>query len=218
MNNPVPNPEIPSLLFTMIFATIIEAEPFIHAFEMTRIQQTPFALYGHKDIVLIISGIGKTNAAAAATYCSIRFPSLWMLNLGCAGALNTHYKRGDIFQISKAIEPDRPHLRTGTPYSHTPSLLPHFSNAILATQDKPVFEPNERLSLSRLADLADMEGAAVIQAARRSSIPTLLYKFVSDTADDSDGDATILFVREFSRHFCNFVTEDVISTLKKEML
>jgi adenosylhomocysteine nucleosidase len=218
MSSYILTPETPQLFLTMVFATIIEAEPFIHALDMAHSQKSPFPIFSHNDMALIISGIGKANAAAAITYCSICCPSQYILNLGCAGALNPLYKQGDIFQISKAIEPDRPHLRTGTPYSHTPSLLPHFSNAILATQDKPVFDPDERLNLSHLADLADMEGAAAIQAAGRSSIPILLYKFVSDTIDDKDGDSTIPFVREYSKHFYNFVSREVISVLRKEMV
>jgi adenosylhomocysteine nucleosidase len=212
------NADTPQLFLTMIFATITEANPFIRALDMAKTEESPFPIYRRQDMALVISGIGKANAAIAVACSSMRTPSRWILNLGCAGALNPAYKQGDIFQISKAIEPDRPHLRTDTAYSHRPSVLQDFNCAVLATQDKPVFDPEERLRLSRQADLADMEGAAVIQAANICSTDVLLFKFVSDTANHTDGDVVAPFVREYSRHFCNFILDGVLPVLKKNTM
>jgi adenosylhomocysteine nucleosidase len=211
-----PNADTPRSLLTMIFATIVEADPFIRALDMVKIEESPFPMYRRQDKTLVISGIGKANAAIAVACSSMRSPSGWILNLGCAGGLNPAYKQGDIFQISRAIEPDRPHLRTGTAYSHLPSVLPDFDCAVLATQDKPVFDPEERLRLSRQADLADMEGAAIIQAATICSTAVLLFKFVSDTATHTDGDVVAPFVRTYSSLFCNFIIKEVFPILKKD--
>jgi adenosylhomocysteine nucleosidase len=211
-----PKTGTPQSLFTMIFATIVEANPFIKALDLSKAEDKPFPVYRRNDTALVISGIGKANAAIATAFCCIRYSSRWILNFGCAGGLNPAYKQGDIFQISKAIEPDRPHLRTGTAFSHLPSVLPDFDCAVLATQDKPVFDPEERLRLSRQADLADMEGAAIIQAANICSTAVLLFKFVSDTANHTDGDVVAPFVHEYSRHFCNFMMDEVFPVLKKD--
>ena len=199
----------------MIFATKLEAEPFIKTLRMVRLDGSPFFIHEGNDFVLAVSGIGKANAAIATTYCNIHYPSQWIVNLGCAGALNPLLKKGDIFQISKVLEPDRPHLRTGTPYAQIPSLLPGFTNAILATQDKPVIRSHDRITLSHFADLADMEGAAVIQAAGRFGINSLLFKFVSDTVQDSDEDEIIPFVREHGKYFSRFFVEQILVLLEQ---
>jgi 4-hydroxybenzoate polyprenyltransferase len=64
----------------------------------------------------------------------------------------------------------------------------HFTPARLASVTEPVFGGDPRHRLAAHADIVDMEGHAVAQAARRQGIPCYLLKGVSDLADESGRD------------------------------
>jgi adenosylhomocysteine nucleosidase len=197
----------------LIFATRLEAEPFIKSMGAVQFATAPVPLFHKGDMILAISGIGKANAAITTTYCCTTFSVAYVLNLGCAGGASERCEKGDIFLISKVIEPDRPNLRSGRPYVHIPSALPGFAEATLATQDKPVITLEERKSLSVLAELADMEAAAVVQAARRFNVSVLVFKFISDTVSDEASTDIIPYVQEYGTEFCRFILEAVIPRL-----
>ncbi|MBN2078590.1 MAG: 5'-methylthioadenosine/S-adenosylhomocysteine nucleosidase [Spirochaetes bacterium] len=166
----------------IIIATKIEAEPFIEGLRMRRIARKPVPLYGNGSLVLAVSGIGKTNAAlGAARLIGDHHPAL-AVNCGAAGAAHPGLHTGEIFQIDRVYELDRPHLVHGRPMTHRPDTLKGFPCATLATQDRPVMEDDDRREACRHADLVDMEGAAIVQACRASGLPVYLFKIVSDTA------------------------------------
>ena len=194
----------------IVIATDIEAQPFIAALHLSPVGRMPCLLYGRDGLILAVSGVGKTNSAVATTYlCSAFHPAL-ILNLGAAGSTGLRCRLGDIFQVSAVCEPDRPHYPSGRPSLHRPRTLPGFDEATLATHDRPIIDKEDREKASLHAEMVDMEGAAVVQAARRFSIPCLLFKFVSDTPGQSDTAAAIEYMREHSRVFCRFIMERVI--------
>ena len=198
----------------IIMATGLEARPFIKSFKMREIEDRPFSVYGCDEIILIISGIGKANASMATSYICTRFDPEWVINLGAAGATQASRELGGIYHIEKVIEPDRPDLGSGTPYVQTPDVLPGFQKAILATQDKPVERPEDFQHVALLADLVDMEGASVVQASRRFGKRCLLFKFVSDTpVHAGKGDLIIEHIRDYSAHFCAFISNALIPIL-----
>jgi Nucleoside phosphorylase len=59
---------------------------------------------------MVISGIGKAHAAAAACYGCLTFVPKTVVNAGAAGALDSSHPAGGIYQISKIIEHDRPDI------------------------------------------------------------------------------------------------------------
>jgi len=67
-----------------------------------------------------------------------------------------------------------------------------------------------------VGDLVDMEGAAVVQAARKLATPCVLFKFVSDTPDHEKEADVIARIREFGPVFCRFVKDSVIPALRTE--
>ena len=200
----------------MVIATIMEAEPFINLLGLEETGNQPFPVYKGDDILLIISGIGKANAAMATTYaCSMLKPE-WILNLGAAGATDVSRVLGSIYQIKKILEPDRPHLRTNTPYIQVPDLLPGFPTSVLATQDKAVTTIEDFREMSQSADLVDMEGASIVQACKKFNKRCLLYKFVSDTPEHAGQEQIIDHIKYYRDPFCEFIYNSVIPTIEKE--
>lgn len=174
----------------LVMATAIEAAPFIESLTPGLIEEKPFRLYGGNDHVLILSGIGKARAAMATSLALYRFAPRTAVNLGAAGALGGGFSVGDILQVGRIMEPDRPALVSGRDRVLVPDLLPGFKCATLATQDHAVVLPGERQAFGRMADLADMEGAAFLQACRlMNSAGSFLFKIVTDTPEhDNDRD------------------------------
>lgn len=165
----------------LVMATLLEASPFIRDLGLKEQTSEPFRLYGDGRVALIVSGIGKANAAmACACLIQTRRPAL-VCNLGAAGAASGGCALGECYHISRVIEPDRPGLRSGLPHEHLPDVMDGFAIAVLATQDRPLREPAESEAVAAVAQLADMEGAAVVQACRRFGVRCYLFKFVSDT-------------------------------------
>ena len=115
-----------NLLICLIAASFMEAEPYIKILEMQEIENRPFLIFKGKEIMLGISGIGKANAAMCTAYCCMKYQPGCILNAGAAGAVDDTYQVGSIFQINKTIEPDRPHLRTNTPWVQTPDTIEGF--------------------------------------------------------------------------------------------
>jgi adenosylhomocysteine nucleosidase len=203
-------------VIAIIMATGLEARPVLELLQLAQIEKRPCTLYRRDRLILAISGIGKANAAIAATYCCSLFRPSWILNLGAAGATSAQCGRGGIFHVTKVFEPDRPYLGSNEPYVQVPEVLPGFREATLATQDRPVIDLEARKNVSAYANLVDMEGAAALQSAHRFGIPCALFKFVSDTPDDIDTDTITGHVRDHGRVFARFVGEKVLPRLTRE--
>jgi adenosylhomocysteine nucleosidase len=200
----------------VVIATREEAQPFIDILHLAPIGKMPCMLYGKDRTILAISGVGKTNAAIATTFlCSTFHPSV-VLNLGAAGSTGVRCGLGGIFHVTAVCEPDRPHFPSGKPHQHSPRTLPGFDEARLATHDRPIIEREDREKASVHAEMVDMEGAAVAQAAHRFSIPCVLFKFISDTPQQTDTATTIEYMRNYSSLFCRFIIERVLPCLAGE--
>ncbi|MCX5845669.1 MAG: hypothetical protein NTW12_04825 [Deltaproteobacteria bacterium] len=198
----------------LVIATMLEAEPFISGFSLTECETEPFTVYGRDRIYLIISGIGKANAAMACAYLIQRYRPVCLCNAGAAGAVSASYRLGECRHITKVIEPDRPELRTGVYHTHIPDVIDGFPTAILATQDKPVRDSAERQRIAPDAQLVDMEGASVVQACRKFHTKCYLFKFVSDTPDhieSRDIEKNIVLCRD---SFFHFFRDKVLPQLK----
>jgi adenosylhomocysteine nucleosidase len=203
-------------LIGVIMATLLEAEPFIEALGMEKVRERLLTVYRRGETILIISGIGKVNAAVATTFCCSVFDPEWILNLGAAGATKPSHRLGEIYHITKVVEYDRPLLRSDGPHIHTPEVFPGFREATLATQDKAVIKADPRRQVSSVADLVDMEGSAVVQAGRRFGTRCLLFKFVSDTPDLPSGHGDIVgCIRQYGKPFCDFIAASVMPILSR---
>jgi adenosylhomocysteine nucleosidase len=200
-------------LIAIIVATRLEAEPFLDIFGLIQTSKIPCPLYSQGRLILAVSGIGKANAAIATAYCCSMFQPSWVLNLGAAGATDSRCALGGFFHVARVFEPDRPRFPSSTPHVHVPDRLPGFDEATLATQDRPAVSPEDRRKASVHANLVDMEGAAVVQAAHRFGVRCALFKFVSDTPADVEPTPIIDYIRDCGKPFSRFVAEQVIPLL-----
>jgi adenosylhomocysteine nucleosidase len=193
----------------LIMATMLEAEPFIKDLSLLECETEPFRIFAKGHIHLILSGIGKTNAAMACAYLIQKYHPSCICNIGAAGSTDSRCHPGESYHITMVVEPDRPSLETGLPHVHTLDTLEGFSFASLATQDKAVRDPAERERVNCFALLADMEGASVVQTCKRFLTKCYLFKFVSDTVghcEQSDIQKNILLYRDaFCEYFCERV-------------
>jgi nucleoside phosphorylase len=195
-------------------ATMLEAKPFVLGLGLEECETAPFRIFRRDRILLVISGIGKANAAMACAYLIRSHDPACLCNLGAAGATDDGLALGECRQVGRIIEPDRPDLMTGLPHEHVPDVLDGFPSVTLATQDRPVLGEDERRRIAGLARLADMEGASVSQACRQFGRPCYLFKFVSDTPghdQSSDISANISLHRDA---FYRFFRENVLPRLK----
>ncbi len=199
-------------LICIISATLMEADPIIKFFSMTHVDKKPFSIYKSREnsILLGIAGIGKANAAMGTVFCCIKYQPDIILNTGAAGAVDESSDVGTVFQIKKVIEPDRPHLRSNTPMVQTPSTLEGFKSAVLATQDKPINDIETFKEISAVADLVDMEGASVLQAAKKFNTDCFLFKFVSDTPRHAGKGMIVDNIKEHIKPFGEFICSSVI--------
>jgi nucleoside phosphorylase len=162
-----------------------EAHPFIEGMRLEQAAERPFRTYRGGVYTLIVSGIGKVNAALASAALIREHNAQCVFNAGSAGALSPFLKLGDIRHISAVYEYDR-RPQKGLP--RRTGIMPGHAEAVLATADVPALSAEERQAAGRFADLADMEGAAVVRACGKYGIKAFLFKAVSDTSDTAAGD------------------------------
>ncbi len=173
----------------IVMATKLEAKPFIAGLKLDQVLQKPFPVYSSDEFVLIISGIGKVYAALSAGLLIREYGIAKLINAGAAGGLRHGFTTGDILHVAEVIDYDRPKLINKEPRSLVPDILPGFSNASLATLDRPVISIDDRNSVGELADIIDMEGAGFLQSCRTFGAEAYIWKLVSDTAEhDKDSD------------------------------
>ncbi|MCD0452326.1 nucleoside phosphorylase [Actinocorallia sp. API 0066] len=142
------------------------------------------ATYLDHELPVLLTGVGKVNAAVAVAAVLARHTPAEIVNLGTAGALRpgvhgTH-------EVARVIQHDLDGegitaltgRLTGEPLELAPDGL------VLATGDVFVSVEAVRVRLAADAHLVDMEGYAVAAAARAAGVPVRLVKHVSDGADD----------------------------------
>ncbi|MDA8242935.1 MAG: hypothetical protein M0025_02310 [Elusimicrobia bacterium] len=197
----------------LVFATGLEASPFLKGLGLKALRGCPFPAYRKGKLGAVICGIGKANAAMATAWACAFFSPRGLVNLGAAGSLTRRLKPGDMLQVTKAVEADRPGLRTGRPHEHRPDTLRGFKGAVVATADKPVLRPADREKLARLAALADMESAAFIQTCRAFKRKCYLFKFVTDGPDNPASSDILANIRKYRSAFSGFVSSSVLPRL-----
>ena len=139
------------------------------------------------DLPLVITGLGKTAAAAATARALASYDDLsglTVVNVGTAGALRPGLT--GLFEPGAVLNHDiSADLVRALGYDPHERLEVGGSEVVLATGDVFVTDPAVRDALAARAHLVDMEGYAVAWAAREAGVPVRLVKHVSDTADES---------------------------------
>jgi len=139
---------------------------------------------------VVVTGIGKTAAAAATTEALLRRDrdGLVVLNIGTVGALrdglNGLYLPSSV--INHDINGDAIRALGYDPTDELP--IAGGDGTVLASGDVFVTDPAVRARLAERAHLVDMEGYGVAFACRRLGVPVRLVKHVSDAADEGAND------------------------------
>ena len=173
--------------------------------------------YG-KDIALCVCGVGKVNAALGAQLLISKFDAEMLLNFGVSGGLNDTTKLCQVYQISVATQFDFDLVqlngtKIGTLNEYTESylslhLLPlPFEQRKLGTADRFNDSPVDyKLLTEELnADIRDMEGGAIVQAAYAASLPVYSVKAISDVA--GSGSTTEQFLMNKDKALANLKAE-----------
>lgn len=144
------------------------------------------------DVPVVITGVGKTAAAVAVTRALAALPShddLVVVNIGTAGALRDGMAglHEPVAVLNHDLSADA--LRA---FGYDPQELFELreeaageQGVVLATGDLFVSDPLVRDELAQRAHLVDMEGYAVVFAARAFGVPVRLVKHISDNADET---------------------------------
>jgi len=193
----------------IVMATVLEASPFIAGLE--QVEKKPFRIYRGTNNIVIISGIGKVNAAAASVYLICRYAPDCLYNVGAAGAVDHKYKVGDILHINRIVEYDRPNLADSGFTEVNADIFDGFELAVLATRDRPVISAEDRQQTSEKADLVDMEGAAFLRACKKFSAKSYLFKIVTDTPEHSKDSDIIRNVKKTREKMFNFIQDRVLN-------
>lgn len=147
------------------------------------------AAYVPRGVPLLVTGLGKTAAAAHLSRELARHPGISrIVNIGTAGALHDHLS--GLHVVGTVINHDisAAAIRSLGYELEDELHLDRDSPIRLATGDVFVTDPAVRAALAMRADLVDMEGFALAWTARLFSVEAVLVKHVSDMADESAHD------------------------------
>lgn len=180
----------------IIVAMLKEAEPIVKQFASITSQKICgkrvfIGKLNGKEVKVIISGVGKVNAALSAQIAYSHLSADIVVNIGVAGGLNDTVEIGEIYEIQEAVQYDFD-LRTvnntkiGTLDEMSTNYL-HFditqlNGKRLATADRFNDSNADHMLLTEIleADIRDMEGAAILQACYYNRLECYCYKVISD--------------------------------------
>jgi len=162
--------------------------------ETVRGRLVSFGEAGGRRYAVIVSGIGKVNAASAAELAISALGAKEIVNAGVAGGLERGMKVADVYEIGRAAEYDfdlsvfnggRIGVKDGadTAYAEfSPKGL--FPVKTLATGDRfnDSEEDNRLITETIGCSVRDMEGAAVAYTAAISGATARSVKSISDVA------------------------------------
>lgn len=149
-----------------------------------------------KDVALCVCGVGKVNAALGTQILVSKFDAEKILNFGVAGGLNENVKLCHVYQIEAATQFDFDlsqlnGTKIGTLNEYSECYLhlnrfpvDAFETKRLATADRfnDSKDDYKLLTQELNADIRDMEGAAIAQAAFAAQLPVYSVKAISDVA------------------------------------
>ncbi len=173
--------------------------------------------YG-KKIAVCVCGVGKVNAALGAQLLVSKFDVEKLLNFGVSGGLNKGTELCQVYQIEAATQFDFDLAQlNGTsigtlneysePYLSLNLLNLPYEKRKLATADRfnDSIDDYNLLTKELKADIRDMEGGAIVQAAYATSLPVYSIKAISDVADN--GSTTEQFLVNKDKALANLKAE-----------
>jgi nucleoside phosphorylase len=175
----------------IVYATRREAAALLSQTSAVMLVSQPFPTFradggGRPPCFVVVSGMGKVAAAAAASHLVLAHRVSMLVNAGLCGRLSADHRWavGDLLRIRTAVEGDCDRFgRPEPPVVCDARWFSRLAPARLVTCDRPVFDAEQRARLAGLGDLADMEGAAVARVAGFYGLACAMVKGISDAAD-----------------------------------
>lgn len=144
-----------------------------------------------EDAFVVVSGVGKSNAAAAAQLAIQETGTKRILNLGVSGGLDPAMKVGEIYEVADAVQYDFDLVQIngtemGTLNERDTPFIPckaegRFEAKTLGTGDRFNDSADDSALLKKLgASLRDMEGAAIAHVCETAGVEFVSYKCISD--------------------------------------
>lgn len=171
----------------------IHSSPFGECFE--------YAIAG-RDVVFLHGGWGKIAAAASTQYAIDHWRPSLLVNLGTCGGLAGRIQRGALLLVERTLIYDIIE-QMGDPQAavdHYTTLIDHsflrqpypqtVERALLVSADRDICPSDIPILIERYhAVAADWESGAIAWVARRSSIPCLILRGVTDLVGPEGGEA-----------------------------
>ena len=184
-----------------------------------------------KGVVVVRSGIGKVNAGMCTQILADDYDVTAVINTGIAGSLQNEINIGDIVVSTDALQYDV-HVEA---FGYAPGQIPRMDTlafpadeTLIGLAEAVCREVNPDIGVHRgrvvsgdrfvsdhgmKQDLkktyegscAEMEGAAIAQAAYLNRIPYVILRAISDKADDSAAEDYETFERKAIRHCVRLV-------------
>lgn len=183
------------------------------------------------QVVLVQSGIGKVNAAIAATLLIAQYGADVLINTGSAGGIGQglavgdvvissqlayhdvdatvfNYEIGQVPQMPARYSADKAMIEQTTKAAKSVGLHP--VNGLIVTSDSFVAGKKETEQiLSHFPDAlaAEMEGAAIAQVGYQFKKPFVIVRTMSDVADEEAGISFDEFIIEAGKKSASMVLE-----------
>ena len=149
-----------------------------------------FGRSGGERVLLVVSGVGKSNAAAATQF-AIQSGADEIVNLGVCGGFEPQMKIGDLYEVDRAVQYDFDLAQlngtaVGVLNERTSPYIPlrttgRYPAKTLATGDHFNDSAADLPLLTALGvGLRDMEGAAVAHVCETAGVPCRALKCVTN--------------------------------------
>lgn len=196
----------------MITGILVALPEELHTLTKSKIRQGE-CIAVSASILISLSGSGPKNAASAAQNL-VTQGATQLISWGCAGALASQLKAGDLVIPAEVLTQDNIQLATHKEWSqqvidlldktisHTQATLLESDTVITQADDK------NRLYQSTQAVAVDMESAAVAQLAHQAQIPFIAIRSIADPAqldlpgaiDYAMTDSGVISIRKLLRY------------------
>jgi adenosylhomocysteine nucleosidase len=137
-------------------------------------------------VEVIYTGVGKVNAASAATLALLVLRPSLVVNYGTAGRINESLS--GLLEVSAVIQRDMMAMplapRGRVPYSPELDRLSSGQNGVVCGTGDSFVTSVDPWLIENKVDIVDMELFAIAQVCQRHSLPWRAFKFITDDAND----------------------------------
>jgi len=158
-----------------------EVQPLVRGWRRNSLSDgtQSFSVFENGDRVLVISGIGRANAEAAARAAIAHYQPAQLVSVGLAGALIRSLKAGSVVTPNVVVD-----AADGAEYRCTVETGAVVGGGVLVSATEIASSDDKQQLVERFHGLVvDMEAAGVARAAQEAGIGFRCVKAISDEAD-----------------------------------